>query len=345
MSAKIMGQVWDLEITASQQSVLLAMADHADHEGRNVRPSVRLIAYKSRLSERQVQRIIDSLIECQLLEVVGSEAGGRGKTTEYCIHIEKGDKRTPFSHSSSFNSRPFKDDTMSPISKIKDDTMSPISKIKGDTMSPIPALKGDICETERVTFEMQKGDIPRARAEVFPDEPSEEPKDKRKEKISYISEDILLLNLEIERTDVEDNANLLFDVFWKVYPRKVGKKKALEAWRKIKPSVSQVLLDQMLSTLSWQSLTDQWQKGVIPHPTTWLHDERWNDEPDKTPPSPPSLAPGESAIMRTAMARAERLAALTGTDVYGNPLPPALPENDMSRENARGAPRSIRLEK
>jgi hypothetical protein len=34
MSGKIMGQVWDLALPHAELFVLLAMADHADHEDR-----------------------------------------------------------------------------------------------------------------------------------------------------------------------------------------------------------------------------------------------------------------------------------------------------------------------
>jgi len=67
MSGKIMGAVWELALSRPKQVVLLAMADHADHEGRNVRPSVPLVAWKTGYSERQVQRIIGQLISDGLL--------------------------------------------------------------------------------------------------------------------------------------------------------------------------------------------------------------------------------------------------------------------------------------
>lgn len=68
-----------------------------------------------------------------------------------------------------------------------------------------------------------------------------------------------------------------FDVFWKAYPRKVGKDKALIAWNKKKPN-----LDAVLNALSWQKLSDGWIKDngqYIPHPTTYLNEGRWQDEP------------------------------------------------------------------
>ena len=70
-----------------------------------------------------------------------------------------------------------------------------------------------------------------------------------------------------------------FEAFWKAYPSgfKVGKGKALDAWiatQAIRPS-----LDKILGTLEVCKKTDLWKKGTIPHPATWLNQERWLDEP------------------------------------------------------------------
>ena len=70
-----------------------------------------------------------------------------------------------------------------------------------------------------------------------------------------------------------------FNTFWAAYPRKVGKKTAQAAWAKIKnPDI-----DLILDAISKQKKTIQWTKekgSFIPHPTTWLNQERWNDEVD-----------------------------------------------------------------
>jgi hypothetical protein len=34
----------------------------------------------------------------------------------------------------------------------------------------------------------------------------------------------------------------------------------------------------MLSALVRHQQTRQWQRGIIPHPATWLNQERWTDE-------------------------------------------------------------------
>jgi hypothetical protein len=68
----------------------------------------------------------------------------------------------------------------------------------------------------------------------------------------------------------------LFDRFWQAYPRRTAKANALKAWRQIKPD--ETLLDAMLAAIRWQSSTDQWQRGIIPHPASWLNARRWEDE-------------------------------------------------------------------
>lgn len=68
-----------------------------------------------------------------------------------------------------------------------------------------------------------------------------------------------------------------FSIFWKEYPNKKAKPKALEAWRKNKPN-----LQEVLKALAWQKETEQWQKNggeFIPYPATWLNAGRWQDEP------------------------------------------------------------------
>lgn len=67
-----------------------------------------------------------------------------------------------------------------------------------------------------------------------------------------------------------------FDEFWNAYPRKIGRGAALSAWNKKKPD-----LQKVLDAIAWQSKSDGWTKDngkFIPHPTTWLNQDRWLDE-------------------------------------------------------------------
>ena len=70
-----------------------------------------------------------------------------------------------------------------------------------------------------------------------------------------------------------------FDSFYKIYPVKKGKQDAIKAWGKCKDKPT---IDVILKALSWQTKTDQWKKGIIPYPATYINGRRWEDEPDVT---------------------------------------------------------------
>ena len=75
------------------------------------------------------------------------------------------------------------------------------------------------------------------------------------------------------------NNNELFDRFWSVYPRKVGKENARKAFAKVNPD--ETLLNTMIEAVAKQSKCDQWIRDggqYIPHPATWINGHRWEDE-------------------------------------------------------------------
>jgi predicted phage replisome organizer len=79
----------------------------------------------------------------------------------------------------------------------------------------------------------------------------------------------------------------LFDRFWVVYPRKVGKKDAVKAWSKLKPD--EALTIQIIEGVERWKLSTQWTKDggqYIPYPATFLNGERWKDECDVTVTKP-----------------------------------------------------------
>jgi uncharacterized protein YdaU (DUF1376 family) len=69
-----------------------------------------------------------------------------------------------------------------------------------------------------------------------------------------------------------------WEAFWSVYPRKVGKKKAGEVLNRINPDAK--LLQIIITAVKVQCKSEQWTKDAgqfIPHPATWLNQERWED--------------------------------------------------------------------
>jgi hypothetical protein len=73
-----------------------------------------------------------------------------------------------------------------------------------------------------------------------------------------------------------------FDEFWSVYPKKVKRKGAEKIWRskKLDRNAEQIIADVTNRARSDRS----WLDGFIPHPTTYLNGERWNDEDSELKP-------------------------------------------------------------
>jgi hypothetical protein len=82
MSVKIMGLVWDLDISVidrEEKYVLLAYVDHADHNGCSIYPSIDLICQKTGYKERAVQMITRSLVSKGFLVPDGKGPKGTNK--------------------------------------------------------------------------------------------------------------------------------------------------------------------------------------------------------------------------------------------------------------------------
>ena len=70
-----------------------------------------------------------------------------------------------------------------------------------------------------------------------------------------------------------------FNKFWEMYPRKVGKKKAETIYnRKASSPLKEKNILEGLKGYIKKWATENTLKDYIPHPSTWLSQERWNDE-------------------------------------------------------------------
>lgn len=86
---------------------------------------------------------------------------------------------------------------------------------------------------------------------------------------------------EIDKEKSEKEMPLLsgFEKFWKTYPNKKAKKAALAKWMKMEPSPE--LTEKIIAGVEAAKKTHQWKKDngdFIPHPATYLNQERWDDE-------------------------------------------------------------------
>jgi predicted transcriptional regulator len=95
------------------------------------------------------------------------------------------------------------------------------------------------------------------------------------EKPKSVNQHLQKTNIPLNTNNTKDNAH--FEKFWEQYPRKVGKKKAEQVFIKLNPD--EELLDTILVALEKHKAQKSWQDTqYIPHATTWLNQERWNDE-------------------------------------------------------------------
>jgi len=82
-----------------------------------------------------------------------------------------------------------------------------------------------------------------------------------------------------------------FNLFWAQYPRKVGKLTAQRSWQKLSQENQQKALEAIVEHRKyWVAKGTDWE--FIPHASTWLNQERFEDElvieqkENKRPPLP-----------------------------------------------------------
>lgn len=91
MSIQVMTLVWKrFPASGSELLAMLALADWCNDEGGSLHPSMRKVAEKIRVSEKQARRILHSFEDDGYLEVVGNQFGGApGTTKQYRLNVEK----------------------------------------------------------------------------------------------------------------------------------------------------------------------------------------------------------------------------------------------------------------
>jgi len=142
-------------------------------------------------------------------------------------------------------------------------------------------------------------------------------------------ESITLSNLSIKQ-----NGQNEFDRWWAEYPRKVKKKETLKVWKQIKPDADTLIAD----TINRNKNDSQWKGGYVPHPTTYLRGERWNDELEHGQ-SEGTLSPADEYAARVSR-EDEIISKLNGDHVadHGEIVSPAVDEKQR-RDWQSGIPR------
>lgn len=143
MSIQLMSLTFMVDMPPSKKIVLLALCDRADDDGGSLHPSVRNIAKKASMSERQTQRMMRELENDGYLLVIGNKKGGRGVSRLYQINVR----------ALRIASKEKKDDNLTPFTgNNQNDPERVTSGVeKGDNLAPITP--------QRVTSGVEKGDI------------------------------------------------------------------------------------------------------------------------------------------------------------------------------------------
>ena len=74
----------------------------------------------------------------------------------------------------------------------------------------------------------------------------------------------------------------MFDEFWSLYPRKIAKAVAKKSWAKLSAE-QQLMAAKAISAHCEYWKAKETELEFIPHPATWLNQERWEDELVITP--------------------------------------------------------------
>jgi hypothetical protein len=167
VSVKVSGAVWELDLDPIDKLVLLALVDHADHDGQNIRPGNKLLMAKTGLTRPTITDRLKKFVERGIL-ITTSEDIGRGNKKEFSVEtdhlalhpyfIEKNAKKREKSF---------------PVSS------KVVAHKKGQAAFPIQNEQKGKADNEKGKAHSEKGkadnSAPIRNAHVEPSEPSEEP--------------------------------------------------------------------------------------------------------------------------------------------------------------------------
>jgi len=103
---------------------------------------------------------------------------------------------------------------------------------------------------------------------------------------------------------------MVFEEFWKLYPRKVSKRVAQKIWERMTKDEQEAAFEALPVHIKYWKLKET-DTEFIPHASTWLNQGRWEDELDMQEKKPPALPWYSDEQLTMAKAR----------EVGVNPLP------------------------
>jgi hypothetical protein len=76
-----------------------------------------------------------------------------------------------------------------------------------------------------------------------------------------------------------------FDDFWRKYPRKVARKTAMQSFGRLSIDEQEIAIEALDTHVEYWKLKET-ATEFIPHPATWLNQQRFYDELEMTPKQP-----------------------------------------------------------
>jgi DNA-binding transcriptional ArsR family regulator len=270
MSIEVMTKVWKTSLPTGEKMVLLVLADHANDDGSDSWPGIATIARKASMSERTVQRHLGALQDAGLITIT-RQGGGNKKTRDdrrpnrYDIDL-KAVYGVTICHSDKqdgVTNEPVRGDN-------RDVTGCHLGRHGVTAVSPYPSLEPSLLEPPLL----------------------EPPENKHAREATTPSSALALVEI------VADDD---FSHFWSKYPRRTQKETAIKRWANM-PRRDRLAALEALPTHIQRWQMNNTEEQFIPHPATWLHQKRWQDEIRLTP-STPQLDKSQQVLKR-AMERA-----------------------------------------
>jgi hypothetical protein len=177
-------------------------------------------------------------------------------------------------------------ESVTPMSRRDNESVTPMSRRDNESVTPMSRR-----DNESVT----------------PMSFNQEPRTKNQKKSS--DEEFSLPQTPSQAEGAAESADedypLGFEQFWETYPRKNGKRKAFEAWRKARRKTNNTFL---ISKAAQYAADPNREPGYTLTPANWLGGEHWDDDPLPAKPEPtarpsPSAKPRSQQNLEANMAR------------------------------------------
>lgn len=234
------------------RTVLVAVADAANADGHHAHPGLANLEDFTLYSRRQVISLVKELVAEGWL-VVEQEGGGRGRATKWTVVGVDGTVQPPHVSTTEEGCSDRTDPNPETVQSERERVQSEAETVQS-RLHPNGVTTGVTTTTPPSS--------PPSELELVTEEPPPPAECDHRHRCEH------------------------FDAFWDRYPRRIGLGAALKAFRRAATTATtEDILDGLdRSVKVWRS--EQRAPRFLPHPATWLNQQRWLD--DEQPAAPTS---------------------------------------------------------